>query len=89
MVSWLSGSVEKFEHNTTKKRNIINFDEQGVRIGCMKRGNFGAHRHFRILCLSPENRHSLTIFEKINAAGECPPLPMLIIQGQEFIESWF
>ena len=39
--------------------------------------------------LSLENRQSLTIFENINAAGEYPPHPMLVIQGQELMEAWF
>ena len=39
--------------------------------------------------LSPENRQSMTIFENINAAGEYPVPPMLIIQGQELMEAWF
>jgi hypothetical protein len=42
--------------------------------------------HYQV---SPENRKSLTIIEMINAAGEFPPPPMIIIQGQGLMASWF
>ena len=39
--------------------------------------------------VSPENRKSITVFEMINAAGQYPPPPMVVIQGQELMTSWF
>jgi hypothetical protein len=39
--------------------------------------------------VSPENRKSATIIEMINAAGDYPSQPMVIIQGQDIIASWF
>ena len=39
--------------------------------------------------VSPENRKSITVFEMINAAGQYPPPPMVIIQGQKLMASWF
>lgn len=76
--------------NIKKKRNIVNFDEQGVRIGCMKRQDILVPDDvLEFYSLSPENRQSMTIFENINAAEEYPIPSMLIIQGQELMESWF
>jgi hypothetical protein len=42
--------------------------------------------HYQI---SPENRKSMTIMEMINAADDYPPPPMIIIQGQDIMTSWF
>ena len=39
--------------------------------------------------ISPKNRRSATVIETINAAGEFPPPPMIIIQGQEIMATWF
>lgn len=60
--------------NIRKRQNIINFDEQGIRIGCMKRQDVIVPVDVaEFYAISPENRQSLTIFESINAAGEYPP----------------
>ena len=39
--------------------------------------------------VSPENPRSATVIETINAAGDYPPPPMIIIQGQETMATWF
>ena len=39
--------------------------------------------------ISPENRKSITIFENINAAGDYPPPPLLVIQGHDMMSNWF
>ena len=76
--------------NVRKRRNIINFDEAGFRLGCMKGHEIivplDIKQHYAV---SPENRKSLTVFEMVNAAGEYPPPPMVVIQGQELMASWF
>ena len=78
------------ELKITKKRNIINFDEQGVRIGCMKRQKILVLLNVaEFYFLSSENRQFITIFENINAVGEYSPPLMLIIQGQELMKTWF
>ncbi len=68
----------------------MNFDEAGFRSGCMKKQEIivpiEIREHYQV---SPENRKSLTIIEMINAAGEFPPPPMVIIQGQGLMASWF
>ena len=74
--------------NIKKKRNIINLDEQRVRIGCMKRQNilmFDDVSEFYVL--NSENKQFLIIFENINAADDFFPSSMLVIQGQELMES--
>lgn len=45
-----------------------------------------AKHHYAV---SPENRKSATIIQRINAAGEYPPPPMVIIQGQDLMINWF
>ena len=39
--------------------------------------------------VSSENRKSITVFEMINAAGQYPLPPMVVIQGQKLMASWF
>lgn len=64
------------------RRNIINFDEAGFRIGCMKGHEILVPADVKeYYAISPENRKSVTIFECINAAGHYPPPPVLVIQG--------
>ncbi len=70
------------------RRNLVNFDESGFRIGCLKKQEvlvpIEIKEHYAV---SPENRRSLTIVESINAADDYPPPPMIIIQGQEIMAS--
>jgi hypothetical protein len=76
--------------NIRSRRNIVNFDEAGFRVGCMKGQeiivslNINEHYH-----VSSENRKSIIIIEMINAADEYPPSPMIIIQKFEIMASWF
>ena len=72
------------------KRNIINFDEAGFRVGCMKGHEIIVPTDVReFYAISPENRRSLTVFECINAAGDYPPPPVLVIQGHDLMDNWF
>lgn len=72
--------------NIQKRRNIVNFDEQGIRIGCMKRREIVVPEDLlEFYSISPENRQSMTIFENINAAGDYPVPPMLVMQGHDSI----
>ena len=78
------------ELNITSRRNIINFDEAGFRVGCMKGHEILVPSDIsEFYAISPENRRSLTIFECNNAAGDYPPPPLLIIQGRDVMSSWF
>ena len=76
--------------NIRKRRNILNFDEAGFRIGCMKRHKIlvplDIKHHYGV---SPENCKSATSIEMINAAGKYPPPPMVIILGQDLMVNWF
>ena len=72
------------------RRNILNFDEAGFRIGCMKGQEVLLPPDIRqFYAVSPENRRSATIMETINAAGDFPPPPMIIIQGHDIMATWF
>ena len=76
--------------NIRKRRNILNFDEAGFRIGCMKKHEIlvplDIKHHYAV---SPENRKSATIIKMVNVAGKYSPPPMVIIQGQDFMVNWF
>ena len=39
--------------------------------------------------INSENRKSITVFEIINAADQYPFSPMMIIQSQKLMTSWF
>ena len=39
--------------------------------------------------MSPEDRRSLTIIKAIDAAGQKPPPPLVIIQGKYVMADWF
>ena len=88
---WFEGyRVALRELKIKDKRNIINFDEAGFRVGCMK-GQIiivpdDVNEYYAI---SPEDRRSLTVFEMINAAGDFPTPPLVVIQGQQLMSNWF
>ena len=72
------------------RRNIINFDEAGFRVGCMKGEEILVPDDVNeFYAISPEDRRSLTVFEMINAAGDFPTPPLVVIQGQELMSNWF
>lgn len=76
--------------NIRSKRNILNFDEAGFRAGCSKKQEvlvpLDVDEYYAV---RPENRKSITIIELINAAGDFPTPPMIIIQDQDLMASWF
>ena len=58
-----------------KSRNILNFDEAGFRVGCMRGQEIIVPEEIKqFYAVSPENRRSATVIETINAAGDYPPL---------------
>ena len=76
--------------NIRKRRNILNFDEAGFRIGCMRGQEILVPMEIKqFYAVSPENRRSATIIETINAAGDYPLPPMVIIQGHDIMAIWF
>jgi hypothetical protein len=78
------------ELNIQKRRNILNFDEAGFRVECMKEQDIIMPDDVReYYVISLENRRSLTIFETINAADDFSSPPLIIIQGQKLMSSWF
>ena len=65
-----------------KSRNILNFDEAGFWVGCMRGQEIIVPEEIKqFYDVSPENRRSATVIETINAAGDYPPPPMIIVQG--------
>ena len=67
--------------NIKKKRNIINFDEQKIRIDCMKRQKILMSENvLKFYSLNSENKQSIIIFENINAVNEYSVSLMLIIR---------
>ena len=76
--------------NIRTRKNIVNFDEVGVRTGCLGPQEIIVPDEVREwYAVSPENRRSLTIMETINAAGDYPPPPLVIIIGHAIMVSWF
>jgi hypothetical protein len=85
---WFKAYTNTLAEYKIRRRNIVNFDEAGFRVGCIK------GQYILVLldvtefyALSPENQRSLTIFESIDASRR-PPLPLIIaIQGKRVIGS--
>ena len=85
---------ENFQAMLAKRRikrgkNIHNFDESGVRVGCPR----GETIVVPIDCKekytrSPENRKSLSMMESISADGREPPPPAIIVPGKRIMDSW-
>lgn len=72
------------------RRNIINFDEGGFRAGCLRGQEILVPDDMpEFYSTNPENRRSLTILEMINAAGDYPPPPFVIVGGYQLMASWF
>jgi hypothetical protein len=64
--------------NIRRRRNIINFDESGFRIGCTKDQEILVPEDVKqFYAVSPENRKSVTIIETINASDDYPRPPMI------------
>ena len=73
-----------------KSRNILNFDEAGFRVGCMRGQEIIVPEEIKqFYAVSSENRRSATVIETINAAGDYPPPPMIIVQGHDIMATWF
>ena len=72
-----------------KSRNILNFDEAGFRVGCMRGQEIIVPEEIKqFYAVSPENHRSATVIETINAAGDYPP-PPIIAQGHDIMATWF
>ena len=79
-----------YRNELQKLKNIINFDETGFQIECMKRQKIIVSDDIKkYYAISSENRKSLTIFEMISAVDDYPPSSMMIIQGHEYMTTWF
>jgi hypothetical protein len=87
---WFRKYRETLKEYKIKRRNIINFDEAGFQVGCMKGQWILVPLDVtEFYALSPENRQSLTIFEVIDATGRPPPPLMIVVQGKKVMGSWF
>ncbi|MCJ1267187.1 hypothetical protein MMC22_007072 [Lobaria immixta] len=89
--AWFIGYQKVFKALKIRdKKNVINFDKAGFRVGCMK-----GHEIFvpidikEFYEVSPENQKSLTIFECIDATGNSLPSPLVVIQDQDTMMDWF
>lgn len=68
------------------EKNIVNFDEAGFRVGCMRGHKILAPVDvLEFYATSPENLKSITIFESIDAAGNYPPPPLILVEGHEIM----
>lgn len=72
------------------EKNIVNFYKAGFRVGCMKEHTGLVPMDISELhAISLENRRSPMIFECVDAAGDFPPPPLIVIQGHEITKDWF
>ena len=77
------------EKHDIQPENIYNFDETGIRVGCVSGEEVIVPKNSTtVYTASPENRRSISIIETISAAGKTIP-PVLIIQAKLHMESWY
>ena len=77
------------EKHDIQPENIYNFDETGIRMGCISGEEVIVPRSSTaVYTASPENRRSISIIEIISAAGKTIP-PVLIIQAKLYMEAWY
>ena len=77
------------KRNIKKAKNVYNFDESGVRIGCPRGEEVVVPIDVKELyCSSPENRIQLTIIESVAADGSPPIPPTITCPRKRFMESW-
>ena len=68
---------------------MLNMDELGARIGCLKGENIIVPIKVKELYIaSPENRKSVTIIETIYANGKEPLPPFVIAPREKIINNW-
>jgi hypothetical protein len=84
------GLIQAIQKYHVKKRNLINADESGFRIGCPRGVEVIVPLDVRELySVSPENRRSVTIIKAIRAHGVSDIPPMIIVQGAKHMQSWY
>jgi hypothetical protein len=89
VIKWFKVYRQYLKDYNIKRRNIVNFDEAGFRVGCAKgQWILVPEDVLEYYSLSPENRRSLTIFEAIYANGRRPPPPVVVIQGKHIMADW-
>jgi hypothetical protein len=87
---WFKEYHKTLREYSIRRKNIVNFDEAGFRVGCAKgQWILVPEDILEFYSISPENRRSLTIFEAINATGRPPPPAMIVVQGQYLMADWF
>jgi hypothetical protein len=75
------------EKHNIQPENIYNFDETGIRVGCISGEEIIILKNSIIIyTVSPENRRLIFIIEIISTAGKTIP-PVLIIQAKLHMES--
>ena len=76
--------------NIRKRSNIINFDEGGFRIECLRSEEILVPADiYQLYSTSPDNRKSVSVIEMINAVSDFPPPPLVIIVGQHIMANWY
>ncbi len=74
--------------NIRSRRNILNFDETGFRIDCLKEEEILMSLNIKeIYAVNSDNRKSVIIYELINAVDDYFSFSMIIIQKQEIMIS--
>jgi hypothetical protein len=90
VVKWFKVYHQSLKEYKIKRKNIVNFDEAGFRVGCAKgQWILVPEDVMEFYSLSPDNRRSLTVFEAVDASGRKPPPPLVVIQGKHIMANWF
>ena len=86
---WFRTYKKDIKNLGVKEDRIYNFDEGGVRVGCMRGEWVYIPRQWNnYYGYSPEDRRSVTVIEGVCADGSCIP-PCIVVEGQVFLDDWF
>jgi hypothetical protein len=86
---WFRSYKRDIKNWKVKEDRIYNFDEGGLRVGCMRGEWVYVPRQWNnYYGYSPEDRRSVTVIEGVCADGSCIP-PCIVVEGQVFLDDWF
>ena len=86
---WFRTYKKDIKNLEVKEDRIYNFDEGGLRVGCMRGEWVYIPRQWNnYYGYSPEDCRSVTVIEGVCADGSCIP-PCIVIEGQVFLDDWF
>ena len=83
---WFRSYKRDIKNWRVNEDRIYNFDEGGLRVGCMRGEWVYVPRQWKnYYGYSPEDRRSVTVIEGVCANGNCIP-PCIVVEGQVFLD---